>query len=153
MNKDKRNWMILLGVGAIIIITAVWVGMARAQGQEVVVYDSEWMALLQQVVLLIVSGLLIPAVLQFLRDRGLRIEEKHAAHIQLTARNAAALILDPHLSPEQRKIRAMSYMRTGAKDALDYFKSDPERAYLIVLSYYNQLTQELPVPPIPASER
>ena len=150
MRFQRKSVLWFFGIGVLLAAALLLIANV-VEAQEVVVPavadDAQgWIAFAQQLLLLIVTGVLIPLGLKFLQDRGLAVEQKHRDALQAAAMNAAGLLLDSSLSWEQKKQRALGYVETGARDALDYFKADPERVFMIVLSYYSRMTQghELP---------
>lgn len=139
--QKKSIWWFFL-VGAVIVILLLVIGnFVEAQGvvdaDPVAPRTQDWIGFAQQIILLLVTGVLIPWL--GIKLTSMQVETKHTKQIQTTAANAAALLLDPSLSWEQKKRRALDYMVTGAGDAMDYFKADPERTFAIVLSYYAKL--------------
>lgn len=138
--RHPLRWVAALALILLAILFLVLGNVAEAQTVELEPVAGEaqdWLAFLQQLILILVTGVLIPWVGYKLTE--MKVSAKHRDQIQVTAANAAAIMLDPNLTWAEKKRAAMAYMATGARDAMDYFKSDPERVFLTVVSYYNRL--------------
>jgi hypothetical protein len=141
--KNWHGWFWFLGAAIVIIL--IWIGMAtmaRAQDDAIPIIDpdDDWMTMLVKLLVLITNLVLIPALVQWFRSRGYAIEQKHTEHLNLTVKNAAALVLDPSLTWDEKRAQGLEYIRKGAADAINYFGRDDEHLVKMLQSYINQMT-------------
>lgn len=146
MSYRQRGSKVALIAIVILIVVFLLATVSAAFAQEVIVVQpteaQEWMRTLRDLFLLIATGVLIPALVQWLRAKGYNIQEAHQKTLHSALNTAADLVFDPMLPAEERRRRGLAYVRESATQAIAYFKADDDHLYKMLEAYLKRREQQ-----------